>query len=59
MLLNTYSGRTFNDLNQYPIMPWIIADYQSNCLNLQNPQTFRDMSLPIGAQDPERRKDCE
>lgn len=30
MLLNTYSGRTNNDINQYFVFPWILTDYQSN-----------------------------
>ena len=30
MLLNTYSGRTNNDINQYFVCPWILTDYQSN-----------------------------
>ncbi len=27
MLLNTLAGRTYNDLSQYLILPWIIQDY--------------------------------
>ncbi|CAF4521491.1 unnamed protein product, partial [Rotaria magnacalcarata] len=27
MMLNTVAGRTYNDLNQYPIFPWILKDY--------------------------------
>ena len=27
--LNKLSGRTFNSLSQYPIFPWVIADYTS------------------------------
>jgi hypothetical protein len=23
------AGRSFNDITQYPIFPWIIADYES------------------------------
>lgn len=29
MHLNTIAGRTYNDLMQYPVFPWIIADYKS------------------------------
>lgn len=29
MHLNTLAGRTYNDLMQYPVFPWIIADYES------------------------------
>lgn len=27
--LNTFAGRSYNDLTQYPVFPWIIADYES------------------------------
>ncbi|OWB82427.1 hypothetical protein B5S33_g1053 [[Candida] boidinii] len=54
MILNTIAGRTFNDLTQYPVFPWIIADYTSEELDLNNPKTFRDLSKPMGAQTPER-----
>lgn len=29
MALNTMAGRTYNDLSQYPIFPWILKDYDS------------------------------
>lgn len=29
MHLNTLAGRTYNDLMQYPVFPWVLADYQS------------------------------
>lgn len=44
MYLNTISGRTYQDLNQYPIFPWIIADYESEKLDLNTPATYRDLS---------------
>jgi hypothetical protein len=49
MSLNLLSGRSFNDLSQYPVLPWVLADYSSPTLDLANPQTFRDLSKPIGA----------
>eukprot|EP00062_Callorhinchus_milii_P018807 gi/632972759/ref/XP_007902817.1/ PREDICTED: WD repeat- and FYVE domain-containing protein 4 [Callorhinchus milii] len=55
MHLNTLAGRTYNDLMQYPIFPWIIADYISEVLDLSNPRTFRDLSKPMGAQTEERK----
>ena len=30
MLLNLYASRSFHDLNQYPVFPWIITDYTNN-----------------------------
>jgi WD40 repeat protein len=46
--LNFLAGRTVNDFTQYPVFPWVIADYTSPELNLQAPETFRDLRLPIG-----------
>ena len=57
MLVNTMAGRTFNDLTQYPIFPWILADYTSEELDLTNPRTFRDLTKPMGCQDPGRQAD--
>lgn len=54
MDLNTIAGRSYNDLTQYPVFPWILADYESEELDLWNPLTFRDLSKPMGAQTPER-----
>ncbi|XP_043271793.1 WD repeat and FYVE domain-containing protein 3 isoform X2 [Venturia canescens] len=54
MHLNTLAGRSYNDLMQYPIFPWILADYDSEELDLNDPATFRDFSKPMGAQSPER-----
>lgn len=54
MLMNIYAGRTYNDLSQYPVFPWILQDYTSDELDLKNPKTFRDLSVPIGALDEER-----
>ncbi len=57
MLVNTMAGRTFNDLTQYPVFPWVLADYSSDKLDLNNPASFRDLSKPMGAQTPQREAD--
>ncbi|KAK9687952.1 FYVE zinc finger [Popillia japonica] len=54
MHLNTLAGRSYNDLMQYPVFPWILADYDSEELDLTDPNTFRDFTKPMGAQSPER-----
>ncbi|KAM9314187.1 lipopolysaccharide-responsive and beige-like anchor protein isoform 2-T2 [Pholidichthys leucotaenia] len=54
MFLNTISGRTYNDLNQYPVFPWIITNYDSEELDLTLASNFRDLSKPIGALNPKR-----
>ena len=56
MYLNTVAGRSYNDLSQYPVFPWVIADYTSETLDLSNPKTFRDLSKPMGALTEERAK---
>ena len=57
MLINTMAGRTYNDLTQYPVFPWIIADYTSEELDLTDPRTFRDLSKPMGCQTPDRERE--
>lgn len=57
MLINTIAGRTFNDLTQYPVFPWILADYESEELDLRDPKSFRDLSKPMGCQQSSREAD--
>jgi len=52
--LNACGGRTVNDLTQYPVFPWVLADYTSDSLDLSDPASFRDLSKPMGALDPKR-----
>jgi len=52
MHLNTLAGRSYNDLSQYPVFPWILADYKSDHLDLNDPKTFRDLSKPVGVVNP-------
>ena len=59
MHLNNHSGRTYNDITQYYIFPWILSDYASEELHLKKKRaedettsvdaTFRDLSKPVGA----------
>ncbi|ONM15167.1 BEACH domain-containing protein C2 [Zea mays] len=56
MELNTLAGRSYNDITQYPVFPWVVADYKSRVLNLDDPLSYRDLSKPIGALNPERLK---
>lgn len=52
--LNILSGRTFNYAYAYPIFPWILSDYTSPQLNLDNHKIYRDLSKPLGALNPVR-----
>ena len=54
MLLNLYGSRTFHDLNQYPVFPWIITDYESPELpKLINTDSniVRPLNTPMGMMD--------
>ncbi|CAN8032406.1 unnamed protein product, partial [Ixodes persulcatus] len=55
MFLNTIAGRSYNDLNQYPVFPWVLTNYESPELDLSLPSNYRDLSKPIGALNPSRR----
>ena len=59
MILNTLSGRTYNNLAQYPIFPWILKDYSSKEIDLNESSTYRDLSYPIYAQDDEIRENLK
>ncbi|XP_071443766.1 neurobeachin-like protein 1 [Hetaerina americana] len=59
MQLNTVAGRTYNDLSQYPVFPWILADYTSEKLDLDNPESFRDLSKPIGVVNPKNEEEVK
>ncbi|KAK7390089.1 hypothetical protein VNO78_25388 [Psophocarpus tetragonolobus] len=56
MQLNTLAGRSYNDITQYPVFPWILSDYSSESLDLSNPSSYRDLSKPVGALNPDRLK---
>ncbi|CAD8107686.1 unnamed protein product [Paramecium sonneborni] len=50
--VNKYGGRTYNDLNQYPIFPWVIANYVD--FDIQNKDHYRKLDIPIGAINQKR-----
>lgn len=56
MHINAAAGRSFQDLTQYPVFPWVIADYVSETLDFENPLTFRDLTKPMGAIGPRREQ---
>ena len=56
ILLNSAGNRTRNDLSQYPVFPWVITNYTSTVLDLNNKSNFRDLSKPIGALNEARLK---
>ncbi len=45
--LNIFSNRSYRDITQYPVCPWILNDYNLNYENLSK-STHRDFNLPLG-----------
>jgi len=54
MRLNFFAGRTYNDLAQYPIFPWVLSDYTSETLDLRDSRVFRNLERPVAVQKDSR-----
>lgn len=54
--LNKIAGRSFNDLMQYPIFPFILKDYFSDRLNLCDEKSFRYILMKYIALDSSRQE---
>ncbi|XP_072265185.1 lysosomal-trafficking regulator isoform X2 [Pyxicephalus adspersus] len=52
--LNKHAGRSFNDLMQYPVFPFILSDYTSETLDLSNASIYRNLAKPIAVQNKEK-----
>ena len=37
MYLNSMADRSFNDLTQYPVFPWVLQDYTSDEVGNRHP----------------------
>lgn len=51
--LNKIAGRSYNDLMQYPVFPWILTDYESEVLDLKAKASFRKLEKTISTQHEE------
>ncbi|KAG2501969.1 hypothetical protein HYH03_000465 [Edaphochlamys debaryana] len=54
LYLNFAAGRSFNDLAQWPVFPWVLRNYLGTALDLDDPANFRDLAKPVGALNPTR-----
>ncbi|XP_053374768.1 lysosomal-trafficking regulator-like isoform X2 [Mercenaria mercenaria] len=54
--LNKKAGRTFNDLMQYPVMPFILRDYTSATIDLRDFSVYRDLLKPVSVQEPKNEQ---
>ena len=51
MWLNIYSGRSFNDISQYPVFPWLITNYSEESQEISIKNDLRNLTIPIGMLD--------
>lgn len=54
--LNKMAGRSFNDLMQYPVFPFVLADFGHEVLDLTDDKSFRDLSRPIAVQNQSKER---
>ena len=47
LLINKYSGRSYNDLTQYLIFPWLLNNYS----DIKDKNNYRKMNLSMAIQD--------
>ena len=51
MFCNMYSNRSLNDINQYPVYPWILTNYTDKELSLNKENAIRPFGVPMGMMD--------
>ena len=69
LYLNKYSTRTYNDLSQYPVFPWLLLKHEKldeiieaidnniNNIKIEKELCLRDLNYPISLQTEEKRED--
>lgn len=58
MIVNKFAGRSYNDLSQYPVFPWILKNYTDKDINLEDKSNYRELEMPIGATDKRGQENC-
>ncbi|CAG9334889.1 NSMAF_4 [Blepharisma stoltei] len=54
MFLNHLGNRCELDVAQYPVFPWVLKNYCGEKIDLNNPNNYRDLAVPIGALNKSR-----
>ena len=62
MYINIYANRSYNDINQYPVFPWIIIDYKSEKFpKINSEDLMRPLNTPMGmleiSEDSKQRRE--
>ena len=55
LYINKFSSRTYNDISQYPVMPWIFLNFTDK----DTLPKLREMSYPITVKDDNDIEDCK
>ena len=58
MYLNYASGRSLNDIGQYPIFPWTISNMTASRLDVEDVANYRDFSVPVAAINKAKLEQC-
>jgi len=54
MEINNLAGRSFSDLTQYPVFPWVVVNF-GNQIAFNDESSYRNLALPMGALGSEQR----
>uniref|UniRef100_A0A2S2Q1U2 Lysosomal-trafficking regulator n=1 Tax=Sipha flava TaxID=143950 RepID=A0A2S2Q1U2_9HEMI len=53
-ILNKMAARSYNDLMQYPVMPFVLASYTDPELDLNQISTYRNLKRPMAIQNKKK-----
>ncbi len=48
LALNTFSGRSYHNISQYPVFPWVLDDLSSESISLGEKTAYRDLTKNVG-----------
>ena len=61
MWLNIFGNRSFNDISQYPVFPWVLSNFEDPLKKENGDYVYREMTLPMGMmelnEEGEKRKE--
>ena len=49
MVVNATSGRSYRDVMQYPVFPWVFNDYETEMIDLGDERYYRDVTKNMGS----------
>lgn len=47
--LNRFSSRSFNDISQYPVFPWVVSEFSDDEFKINAKGYYRNLSKSIGS----------